>query len=213
MNEFVPRYYAIDNWRQATNCVSNIDKSLKIRYTQFVNSHILEGGRIQVVHPEFGVLFSALTSASGTLVDYDADAFLSTPEILKALRQLGFDIRFKVNPEINAATRQYLESALALGFTTVRWCIKKHKVQSNSKVLTGNCRVRSCQERHVHIVVLFDENKTPELLRQYPPPIRNFGGDIMEVDIAKNPALDFSWLIVPMNIRSILDPQSNRKED
>lgn len=207
MDDFRPKYYAIDNWRQATNCVSNIDPSLKIRYTQFVNSHILEGGRIQVVHPEFGVVFAAFTAASGTLVDYDADAFLSTPEILKGLRQLGFDIRFKTNPQINAATLEYLRAALELGYTTVRWCIKKHKRQTNSMEYTGNCRIRGCAEAHTHVVVLFDENKTPELLRQYPPPIKNFGGDIMEVDMAKNTALDFSWLITPMNIQSILDAQ------
>lgn len=209
MDEFKPRYYAIDNWQQATNCISNTDSSLKIRYTQFVNSHILEGGRIQVVHPEFGVVFAAFTEATGTFVDYDADAFLSTTEILKGLRQLGFDIRFKTNPKLNAATLAYLQSAVTLGYTTVRWCIKKHKVQSNSTVLTGNCRVKGCMERHTHVVVLFDENKTPELLRQYPPPIKNFGGDIMVVDIAKNPALDFSWLILPMNIQSILDTQND----
>jgi hypothetical protein len=63
------------------------------------------------------------------------------------------------------------------------------------------------------VVVLFDENRTPELLRQYPPPIKNFGGDIMEVDLAKNTALDFSWLSLPMNIQSILDAQTNRRED
>lgn len=209
MDEFKPRYYAIDNWQQATNCISNTDSSLKIRYTQFVNSHILEGGRIQVVHPEFGVVFAAFTEATGTFVDYDSDAFLSTTEILKGLRQLGFDIRFKTNPKLNNATLEYLRSAVNLGYTTVRWCIKKHKVQSNSTVLTGNCRVKGCMERHTHVVVLFDENKTPELLRQYPPPIKNFGGDIMVVDIAKNPALDFSWLILPMNIQSILDTQDD----
>ena len=207
MDEFKPRYYAIDNWQQATNCISNTDSSLKIRYTQFVNSHILEGGRIQVVHPEFGVVFAAFTEATGTFVDYDSDAFLSTTEILKGLRQLGFDIKFKTNPKLNNSTLEYLKSAVNLGYTTVRWCIKKHKVQSNSTVLTGNCRVKGCMERHTHVVVLFDENKTPELLRQYPPPIKNFGGDIMVVDIAKNPALDFSWLILPMNIQSILDTQ------
>lgn len=213
MDELKPKYYAIDNWRQATNCVSNVDKSLKIRYTQFVNSHVLEGGRIQVIHPAFGVVFAAFTSASGTIVDYDDDAFLRTEEILRGLRQWGFDIRFKVNPIINQATLNYLQSALTLGYTTIRWCIKKHKVQSNSTVLTGNCRIRGCAERHTHIVVLFDENKTPELLRQYPPPIKNFSGDIMEVDLAKNTALDFSWLSLPMNIQSILDAQTNRRED
>ena len=210
---YTPRYYAIDNWRQATNCTSNIDRSLKIQYTQFVNSHVLEGGRIQVVHPEFGVVFAAFTAASGTLVDYDADAFLSTEEILKGLRQLGFDIRFKTNPVINQATRDYLQAALALGYTTVRWVVKKHRIQVNSTCFQGNCRKHGCAEGHTHVVVLFDENKCPELLRQYPPPIKNFGGDIMEVDMIKNTALDFSWLILPMNIQSILNPDTNRKED
>lgn len=207
MDEFRPKYYAIDNWRQATNCISNIDSSLKIRYTQFVNSYILEGGRIQVVHPEFGVVFAAFTSASGTLVNYDSNAFLSTREILKGLRQLGFDIRFKINPQINAATLTYLRSAIELGYTTVRWCIKKHLRRTHAYEYTGNCRIRGCAQAHTHVVVLFDENKTPELLKQYPPPIQNFGGDIMEVDTAKNPALDFSWLELPMNIQSIIDAQ------
>lgn len=51
MDEFKPKYYAIDNWRQATNCISNIDSSLKIRYTQFVNSHILEVGEFRSSTP------------------------------------------------------------------------------------------------------------------------------------------------------------------
>lgn len=209
MDELMPKYYAIDNWRQATNCVSNIDKSLKIIYTQFVNSHLLEGGRIQVVHPEYGVVFAAFTAASGSEVDYDADAFLDTPTILKGLRQWGFDIRFKTNPVINQATLEYLKSAIALGYTTIRWVVKKHKIQINSKCYRGNCRRHGCAEAHTRVVVLFDENKCPELLRQYPPPIKNFGGDIMEVDRAKNTALDFSWLILPMNIQSIIDAQPN----
>ena len=91
-----PKYYAIDNWRQACNATSNTDPTLKIKYTQFVNNACLEGGRIQVVHPEFGVVFSCFTQASGTMVDYDPNAFLDTPSILLALRQLGFDIKFKV---------------------------------------------------------------------------------------------------------------------
>lgn len=207
MDEFKPKIYAIDNWRQATNCISNIDTSLKIRYTQFVNSHILEGGRIQVVHPEFGVVFAALTSASGTLVDYDKDAFLDTKAILRALKQLGFDIRFKDNPKLNEATLLYLKSAVTLGYTSIRWCIKKHKKSHHVNCFDGNCRLRRCGQGHKHVVVLFDENKTPELLNQYAPILENFGGDIMEVDLAKNTALDFAWLNLPMNLQSIIDAQ------
>lgn len=200
-----PKYYAIDNWRQATNATSNIDSTLKIRYTQFVNSHIIEGGRLQVVHPEYGVLFACLTSATGSLVDYDPNAFLDTASILLALRQLGFDIKFKTNPALNAETRQFLESARLLGYTSIRWVVKKHKIQTNAKVFDGNCLHKGCAEGRTRIVVCFDSNKRPELLNQFPPPIKNFGGDILEVDFVKNPKLDFSWLTLPMDIESILE--------
>lgn len=200
-----PRYYAIDNWQQITNATSNIDPTLKVKYTQFLNSSILEGGRIQVVHPEYGILFSCLTNASGFLVDYDPNAFLDTQSILLALRQLGFDIRFKTNPSINSATREYLQSALDMGYDSIRWCIKKHKVQTDSMVWNGNCLKKGCAERNTRIIICFDSNKRPEFLNQYIKPIQNFGGDVLEVDTTKNPKLDFSWLILPMNIQSILN--------
>lgn len=41
-------------------------------------------------------------------------------------------------------------------------------------------------------------------MNQFIKPIRNFGGDVMVADLAKNPALDFTWLCVPMNIQSVL---------
>lgn len=199
-----PKYYAIDNWRQATNAVSNIDPTLKIRYTQFVNSHILEGGRLQVTHPEYGILFACLVSVSGSLVDYDSNAFLDTESILLALRQLGFDIQFKTQPRVNQTTREFLQSAQQLGYTSIRWALKKHKVQTNSKIYTGNCIHKGCAERTTRVVICFDSNKRPEFLNQYIAPIKNFGGDILEVDFVKNVGLDFSWLIFPMDIESIL---------
>lgn len=202
--EIEPKYYAIDNWRQATNATSNTDPTLKIKYTQFVNSHILEGGRIQVVHPEFGVVFAAFTQASGTLVDYDAGSFLSTESILIALKQLGFDIKFKTNPVINLATKTFLQAALRMGYTSVRWAIKQHKVQTNSVVYNGNCIHKGCAEAKTPVVICFDSNKRPEFLNQYIAPIKNFGGDILEVDLGKSPELDFTWLNLPMNIATIL---------
>lgn len=203
--EIEPRYYAIDNWKQITNATSNTDPTLKIRYTQFLNSHLLEGGRIQVVHPEYGILFSCLVEASGSIVDYDPNAFLSTPSILLALRQLGFDIRFKINPEINSSTRDYLKAAKEMGYTTVRWCLKKYRVKTDQRVWDGNKLTANWVEKKTRTVILFDSNKRPDFLNQFIPPISNFGGDILEVDLKKYPELDFSWLILPMNIQDILD--------
>jgi hypothetical protein len=97
-----------------------------------------------------------------------------------------------------------LESAKLLGYTSVRWVVKKHKIQTNAKVFDGNCLHTGCAEGRTRVVICFDSNKRPELLNQFPPPIKNFGGDILEVDFGKNPKLDFSWLILPMDIESIL---------
>lgn len=199
-----PKYYAIDNWRQACNAISNTDPTLKIKYTQFVNNACLEGGRLQVVHPEFGVVFSCFTQASGTLVDYDPNAFLDTPSILLALRQLGFDIKFKVNPVINSATRQYLQSAWNMGYTSIRWAIKQYPRKTDATVYGDKYIHKEIIEAHTRVVICFDENKRPDYMNQFIQPIKNFSGDVMVVDLAKDPSLDFSWLSVPMNIQSIL---------
>lgn len=199
-----PKYYAIDNWRQACNATSNTDPTLKIKYTQFVNNACLEGGRIQVVHPEFGVVFSCFTQASGTMVDYDPNAFLDTPSILLALRQLGFDIKFKVNPVINSATRQYLQSAWNMGYTSIRWAIKQYPRKTDATVYGDKYIHKEIIEAHTRVVICFDENKRPDYMNQFIQPIKNFSGDVMVVDLAKDPSLDFSWLCVPMNIQSVL---------
>ena len=199
-----PKYYAIDNWRQACNATSNTDPTLRIRYTQFVNNACLEGGRLQVVHPEFGVVFSCFTQASGTMVDYDPNAFLDTPSILLALRQLGFDIKFKVNPVINSATRQYLQSAWNMGYTSIRWAIKQYPRKTDATVYGDKYIHKEIIEAHTRVVICFDENKRPDYMNQFIQPIKNFSGDVMVVDLAKDPSLDFSWLCVPMNIQSIL---------
>lgn len=199
-----PKYYAIDNWRQACNATSNTDPTLKIKYTQFVNNACLEGGRLQVVHPEFGVVFSCFTQASGTLVDYDPNAFLDTPTILLALRQLGFDIKFKVNPVINSTTRQYLQSAWNMGYTSIRWAVKQYPRRTDATVYGDKYIHKEIIEAHTRVVICFDENKRPDYMNQFIQPIKNFSGDVMVVDLAKDPSLDFSWLSVPMNIQSIL---------
>lgn len=199
-----PKYYAIDNWRQACNATSNTDPTLKIKYTQFVNNTCLEGGRIQVVHPEFGVVFSCFTQASGTMVDYDPNAFLDTPSILLALRQLGFDIKFKVNPVINSATRQYLQSAWNMGYTSIRWAVKQYPRKTDATVYGDKYIHKEIIEAHTRVVICFDENKRPDYMNQFIQPIKNFSGDVMVIDLAKDPSLDFSWLSVPMNIQSIL---------
>lgn len=198
-----PLLYAIDDWHQLPNAKSNTDPTLKIKVTDFVNSDVFQGVRVQVIHPQYGVLLSFMSNATGRLVSYDKNAFLTTNQILLALKQFGFDIRFKENVAVNPATFQFLQGAKEAGYTHVRWAIKYHTI-NQPKTMTGNCLALECARKHQRIVICFNENRRPELLNQYIPPIKEFGGDIMEVSPDRNRNLDFSWLDVPMHIDSVL---------
>lgn len=197
-----PLKYAIDNWHQLPNAVSNTDPTLRIRVSDFINSDIFQGVRIQVTHPQYGILFSCITNTSGRLVSWNPESGLTTSQILSALRQLGFDVIFKQNPQINSATREFLEGALASGYTHIRWAIKKR--DSNRRTEAVGSNYHWCLGHRERVVVCFNENKRPGFLKQYIEPIENFGGDIMEVSPNKNPKLDFSWLDIPVHIDSVL---------
>lgn len=204
-----PLYYAIDNWHQLPNARSNTDPSLRIRVTDFVDSDIFQAVRIQVVHPQYGILFSCITNATGRLVSWDDSAYLKTDQILAALRQLGFDVRVKKHPRLNNQTREYLKNARDLGFTHVRWVIKKVPFVKKSTLKPdrpepGDFHRPPMDYRRERVVVCFNENKTPEFIKQYVPPIKISDWFVMEVSPNDNPNLDFSWLDVPMHIDSIL---------
>lgn len=189
-----PLRYAIDNWHQASNAKSNTDPTLRIRVSDFINSDILIGVRLQVTHPQYGILFSCLTRAEGRLIDSEFSG-MTTEQILNALGQLGFDIRFKEHPRVTANTLAFLRGALECGYTHVRWITK------TTYGIACGLNTRSSTK----IVICFNAVNHPELVKQYVPPIENFGGDIMEVSPNDNPNLDFSWLSVPMEIQSILN--------
>lgn len=196
------KLYAIDDWHQLLNARSNSDPTLRIKITDFFNSDILEGVRISVHHPQYGILFATVQLSAGRLVNYDLSSRLTPEQVLTALKQFGFDIRFNSNPRLNKETIAFLTGAKAAGYTHVRWAIKKHSGNKYSTV--GNCVYTGCVQNHQRVVLCFNENKRPEFLSQYIKPIKNFGGDVMVVSPNNNPNLDFSWLTFPMYIDSVL---------
>lgn len=204
----VPHTYAIDNWHQAPGARSATDPTLRIQVTDFINSDILEGVRIQVKHPQYGVLFACTTGTKGRLVSYDKDAFLTTKQILTALRQFGFDIHFKLCPVLDEATKKFLEGCLATGYTHIRWAVR----------IWTPWRLEHyhwCDHPHAikktpgmkeRVVICFNETKRPYLINQFIKPIVDFDGDIMEVSPDDNPKLNFEWLPsdMPYQISSLL---------
>lgn len=196
--------YAISDWHQLPNARSNTDPTLKIRVTDFVNSDILQGTRIQVTHPQYGVLLSFMVNLSGRIVSSISDIEITTDIILAALSEFGFDVQFNNSPKLNEATQVFLQGALNSGYTHIRWAIKKHLPIPSGQSSKGNCTHDPCTGRKERIVICFNESKRPDFLKQYIEPIENFGGDVMEVSPDRNPRLDFSWLDFPMHIKSVL---------
>ena len=82
--------------------------------------------------------------------------------------------------------------------------VKQYDRKTDNIVYGGKYITKQIIEAHTRVVICFDENKHPDYMNQFIKPIRNFGGDVMVSDLAKNPALDFTWLCVPMNIQSVL---------
>lgn len=186
-----PLRYAIDDWHQLPQARSNLDPSLRVRVSDFVQSEILQGTRVEVVHPQYGILFAGLSNANGRLVD--ADFQLATEDILTALRQLGFDVFFKTNIKVEPDTLAFLESCKTAGYTHIRRVPFCKYSPAISKVITK------------HIIICFNENTHPELVEQYIKPLVRLDGDIMRVSPNNNPNLDFSWLSdMPMHIESII---------
>lgn len=186
-------FYAIDNFHQLTNARSNADPKLRIVVTDFVNSDVLQGVRVQVRHPVFGVLFAATVNSSGRLVSYSPESELSPAAVLTAIKHFGFDVTFKVNIALNTATKDFLQGALAVGYTHIR---------RGTQLL-----IESGAVHQRPIIFCFNEATRPEYVAQVIKPLKVFN-DVILVQgdgIVPDPTLDFSWLDFPMHIRSVLE--------
>ena len=203
----MPLRYEITDWHQAAGARSNTDPTLRIVITDFIHSDVFEGVRIQVRHPQYGILFACVVNTSGRLTSWDETAFLTTDQILAGLRQLGFVIYFKQKPVLNEATRRFLEGCVVTGYTHIRWAVREKTRQKVAYDVSGNDIFLRRPPKKERIVICFNEDKRPELCQQAIKPIREFDGDIMQVSVNENKQLDFSWLTIwmPLEIQSILD--------
>lgn len=122
MNQ-LPLRYKLSSWRQLPKCMSNNSRELHISVTDFIQTDLLEGIRIQVNHDKFGVLFACVVNAGGRLISCAKcnQIYEFTPtQILSELEKYGFIIEY--NPEANLSGNQiqYLMTLDQLGFDKIR---------------------------------------------------------------------------------------------
>ena len=119
----MPLQYAISNWHQASKCLSNNSRFLKIVVTDFIQDNRLNGLRIQVVHDTFGVLFACVLNAKGSLIselEPNIVQEFTTDQIILELAKYGFLITYREYEKLGGNQIQYLMTLSSLHFDKIR---------------------------------------------------------------------------------------------
>ena len=193
----MPLRYSISSWKQASKCLSNSSKWLKITVTELCDKINLEGLRISVEHQKYGVLFAYVVNAKGDIVYGIGDKVLTTDEILQQLAQYGFLITWAQNDRVTGPQIEYLLTLLKLGYSKVR-VLEVWSVENNIDVYT----------RHV---VAFNPEKHPEWIStDYYAALKEYAeatmdGSAIDVEmISSAKDFDWSWLTYVANIEDIV---------
>lgn len=123
MNSQWPLRYRISDWRQLKDCKSNNSKDLKISTTVFVNTPQLNGLRIRIEHPTFGILFSTIVDPKGSLTSKTEEGYVfqMTPgQILEELAKWGFLVEYLPMDNLSGNQIQYLMTLQGLHYDKIR---------------------------------------------------------------------------------------------
>lgn len=116
--------YDISSWAQATRCLSNNSKKLRISVSRFIDLPDLDCQLVSVLHLKYGTLFAAITSGQGDIItDQDESGavlpFMTTSEILVQLAKFGFNITYNQEPHLSDSQLEFLTKILNLGFDAI----------------------------------------------------------------------------------------------
>lgn len=201
-----PLRYRISDWRQATECLSNNSRDLRIDIAQYIQNQSIKGLVVRVVHTMFGVLFAAMPYSSGIIVsDTDNEGHfipcMSTQDILVQLARFGFDIEYTIKTCLKGDQLDYLMQLDRMGFDKVSKIVLPSDV-SNTRV------------------VAFDSSKIDDWLtfgkRVSPAKYSSYLAHGSAIDITI-PSIEndfmWDWLQSTMNITDILDDNTTEEID
>lgn len=118
-----PLRYRISDWRQLNTCLSNNSRDLRIETTVLLNNRSINGLRISVIHETYGVLFTCVVGAKGSIVSKDDTGFVHefTPaQILAELQKYGFNVVYSPVEHLPGNQLEYLTTINKLGFDKIR---------------------------------------------------------------------------------------------
>lgn len=190
--------YSISSWKQAENCLSNNSKYLYIEVKQFIQNNEIVGQAVYVKHAQFGTLFGAVTSASGSIISTSKDSgedllFMTTSEILDQLEKFGFIITYRKEASLSDSQLDYLSKLLALGYDK----ITKLVVDSTNEVVVAFNSLKFIYWTN------FGARITNEALGA-----QCLQGNAFAITLTDS-SFDWDWLIYACGIQDIIDGNSN----
>lgn len=117
--------YAIHDWSEVGECLSNNSRDLKMRYIEIMDED-LNGKLIMVEHNLYGTLFACLVAGDGPILsapdpcDRRSLHFMREEDILMELYKFGFDIRIIREKKLTGDQLDYLMNLNGFGFDKIR---------------------------------------------------------------------------------------------
>ena len=191
--------YNISDWRQLSQCMSNISTEYHIR-VRMSNYDKLVGTVIEVYHDRLGALFTYLTEAHGDLIDARETGApdMSVDEILDELSRFGFIVTFQRRAYLSVDQVEYLKSIRGLNFDKLR------------VLYVYQYTVTGAKHKVPHVVAFNVEKNVQWLDTSYVASLTEFtnsldnGSAINLDDISKKSNFKWNWLDYVANIDDVL---------
>ena len=198
--------YRISSWEQANQCLSNNSRQLCLQTSRFLFDKNLEGFLVKVCHPDYGVIFAAMTEGKGYLItDKDesgnAIPFMTTSEILTQLEKFGFIICYSPEVHLDGKQLSMLIDLQHLGYDKLNVIYKMEGRVARKNIIALDSSM--CAD-----LLMYNSKVTTSQFNIYLEQ-----GCIY--NISNSPAnlteFDWSWLSYVCNIKDILEANAREK--
>lgn len=201
--KMMPLRYSISSWRQLVDVKSNNDPELKISVADFFQNDDLHGFRIMITHPAYGVLFSYILNARGTLITeepytHERPDEISVDDLLRELHRFGFEVVYRKESNLSGKQIDYLMTLNHLCFDKIRIINVWGQNDSGER------------ESKPYVVGFQVESLGDWMNPSYSPSLKEFkkalldGTAINITDISRSRRFDWDWLNSVMSIDDII---------
>lgn len=185
-----------------TECKSNNSRDLYLSLVNLIRSWKIQGRLIQVVHPEFGVLFSAMIEGEGKLVtNLDEKGrylpFMTTDEILKQLAKFGFYIRYDVKSNLPDETFVFLQQISLLGYEKITKVMLQTTNKEGDTIWQPSIVVFKCVDDNVDLMSYGQKLSRSKYIRKVDKNII--------LNVTDQEGISWDWVTSYFNISDILN--------